>query len=164
MTSLHNALKSEIAPIAREEHDDELLALRRVTAAHRAEIAALKRDLLAIRSLVQLNERAIKKVVPASQSTPEVHPPKSVAFNAQALADKRAKLGLSQSDLAKLLEATSLSVYKWESGKVQPRAAQLSRIAAIQKIGKSEAVARLAKYACRDNYKVPEPEKWPKGW
>jgi hypothetical protein len=45
MTSLHNALKSEIARIARKEHEDELLALRKVTAAHRAEIAALKRNL-----------------------------------------------------------------------------------------------------------------------
>ena len=38
----------------------------------------------------------------------------------------------------------TLSIYKWEAGKVYPRAAQLERIAAIRKLGKREAVVRLA--------------------
>ena len=46
--------------------------------------------------------------------------------------------------MAQLLEASALSVYKWESGKVQPRAAQLERILALRKLGKREAAARLA--------------------
>jgi DNA-binding transcriptional regulator YiaG len=45
----------------------------------------------------------------------------------------------------KFLEESLLSVYKWESGKVQPRAAQLAKIAAIQKIGKREAASRLVR-------------------
>lgn len=120
------------------------MALRKATASHRSEIAALKRDLKSLRSLVKANERTMKRVVPAPQPKPELTSVKHLSFDAQALAEKRAKLGLSQSDMAKLLEASSLSVYKWESGKVQPRAAQLARIAAIQRIGKREAAARLA--------------------
>ena len=42
----------------------------------------------------------------------------------------------------KFLEASSLSVYKWESEKVHSRAAQLAKIAAMQKIGKREAASR----------------------
>ena len=45
----------------------------------------------------------------------------------------------------KFLEASLLTVYKWQSGKVQPRAAQLAKIAAIHKIGKREAASRLVR-------------------
>ena len=144
MTSLNIALKSEIARVSRKELKEELMALRKATASHRSEIAALKRDLKSLRSLVKANERTMNKVVPAPQPRPEVNSVQRPSFDAQALAEKRAKLGLSQSEMARLLEASSLSVYKWESGKVQPRAAQLARIAAIQRIGKREAAARLA--------------------
>ena len=144
MTSLNIALKSEIARVSRKEMKEELLALRKATASNRAEIAALKRDLRALRSLVKANERTMNKLVPAPQPKPAVNSVKRHSFDFQSLAEKRAKLGLSQSEMAKLLEASPLSVYKWESGKVQPLAAPLARIAAIQKIGKREAVARLA--------------------
>ena len=45
--------------------------------------------------------------------------------------------------MAQLLGASALSVYKWESGKAHPRAAQLERIASIRQLGKREALARL---------------------
>ena len=145
MTSLNIALKSEIARVARKELKEELTALRRTTASHRAEIAALKRDLKSLRSLVKLNERSIRKVMPAQQPKSKANSARPQSFNAKAFAAKRAKLGLSQSEMAQLLEASALSVYKWESGKVQPRAAQLGRILAIREIGRREATARLAR-------------------
>ena len=45
--------------------------------------------------------------------------------------------------MAALLEASTLSVARWESGKAMPRAAQLERIKAVLKMGKREAKARL---------------------
>ena len=53
-------------------------------------------------------------------------------------------LWMTQAQMARLIGASALSVYKWESGKVQPRAAQLERILALRKLGKREAAARLA--------------------
>lgn len=144
MSSLNIALKSEIARVSRKELKEELQALRKASTAHRAEIAALKRDLKSLRSLVKSNQRSIEKVVPTPPPKDDVNLTGGRLFNANAFAAKRAKLGLSQSDMAKLVEASSLSVSKWESGKVQPRAAQLARILAVQKIGKREAAARLA--------------------
>jgi len=41
------------------------------------------------------------------------------------------------------LGASSLSVYKWETGHVHPRAAQLERIAEVLKLGKRKAQALL---------------------
>ena len=46
--------------------------------------------------------------------------------------------------MAALIGASSLSVYKWETGKVTPRAAQLERLQAVLKMGVREARAQLA--------------------
>ena len=144
MNSLTNALKSEIARVARKELKDELLSLRKATTSHRSEIAALKRELKTLRSQLKANEKVVKAVVPAPQDEPSNKPGRKVRFSAEAFSAQRAKLGISQAQMAQLLGASALSVYKWESGKVQPRAAQLERILSIRKLGKREAAARLA--------------------
>ncbi len=144
MNSLTNALKSEIARVARKELKDELLALRKAAASHRAEIAALKRDIKALRADLKANAKVVKAVMPA-RAVPETTTGESkLRFSAERFAAQRAKLGLSQAQMAQLLGVSGLSVYKWESGKVRPRAAQLERIAAIRKLGKREAAAKLA--------------------
>ena len=61
----------------------------------------------------------------------------------QPLLAKREQLGITQQAMAALLEASALSVSRWEAGKVAPRAAQLERIQVVLKMGKREARARL---------------------
>ena len=142
-TSLTNVLKAEIARVARKELKDELLSLRKATTAHRSEIAALKREIKTLRSQLKANAKFVKAVPPAKPAETD-KPGRKVRFSAQGFAAQRAKLGISQAQMAQLLGASTLSVYKWESGKVQPRSAQLERIAAIRKLGKREAAAQLA--------------------
>lgn len=64
-------------------------------------------------------------------------------FKAEALATKREQLCLSQQAMAALLEASTLSVARWEGGKTMPRAKQLERIQVVLKMGKREALAKL---------------------
>jgi transcriptional regulator with XRE-family HTH domain len=45
--------------------------------------------------------------------------------------------------VAKLLGVSTLSVYKWESGKTRPRAKQIEAIATLRRMGKREAAQRL---------------------
>jgi DNA-binding transcriptional regulator YiaG len=143
MNSLTSALKAEIARVARKELKDELLALRKATTGHRSEIASLKRELKTLRSQLKANTRVVKAVMPA-QVAQEPAAGRKIRFSAESFAAQRARLGLSQAQMAQLLGVSGLSVYKWESGKVQPRAAQLERIAATRGLGKREAAARLA--------------------
>lgn len=145
MNTFTNALRSEIARVARKEQKDELTALRKATSANRSEIAALKRELKTLRSQLTANERAIKLVAPSAMPKPEIKRVPKLGFSAKALAAQRAKIGLTQAQMARLLGASALSVYKWESGKVHPRAAQLERIFAIRRLGKREAATLLAK-------------------
>lgn len=146
MNSFSNALKSEIARVARKELKDEMLALKKAASSHRSEIAALKREVKALASLVKLAQRTVKAAAPkVEEKAVDAGQPRRIRFSAEAFAAQRAKLGISQAQMAELVGASALSVYKWESGKVQPRAAQLARIAAMRKLGKREVAARLAK-------------------
>ncbi len=148
MSTFANTLKSEIARVARKELKGEIAALRKVLTAHRSEIAVLKRELAAL----QQTTRKMQKTV-STKSTPqdsvESDPPterrgRKAKFGAQKLAAHRAKLGLTQAQLAQLIGVSTLSVYKWEAGKVTPRAAQQAQIAAVLKLGKRAAKAQLA--------------------
>ena len=56
---------------------------------------------------------------------------------------RRTELGLTQVQMARVIGASALSVYKWESGKARPRAAQQEQIASALQLGKRAAWARL---------------------
>lgn len=64
------------------------------------------------------------------------------AFNHEAFADFRKGLGITQLEMGRLVWASQLSVWKWETGKVQPRAGALMRIQAAMKLGKRAALAK----------------------
>ena len=146
MNTFSNAFRAEVVRMARKELKPELQGMRKALAHHRSEIAALKREVKALASLLKTSKRKVKTVeVPQDVGkAAEVKQPRSGNFGPQALLEKRTALGLTQKEMATLLGASSLSIYKWESGQVQPRAAQLVRIAEVLRMGKREARAKLA--------------------
>ena len=147
MNTFSNAFRAEVVRMARKELKPELQGMRKAITSHRSEIAALKRELKALTSQLKTTQRQVKiadtpKVkTGAEESTPKKT--RQIQFNAQAFAEKRAAFGITQKEMAQLLGASSLSVYKWESGQVHPRAAQLERIAEVLKLGKRKALAML---------------------
>lgn len=148
MSTIANALKSEIARVARKELKDEIAALRKLTTTHRSEIAALKRDIKALHGAVKSIQKNVNRPPVAPKGPQEDIPVakrrgQAAAFSAEGLAAYRAQLGLSQAQMARVIGASALSVYKWESGKVTPRAAQQEQILAALKLGKRAIKAKL---------------------
>ncbi|MFZ4288151.1 helix-turn-helix domain-containing protein [Variovorax sp. HJSM1_2] len=147
MTNFTSAFRSEILRVARKELKTELATLRKTVSTQRSDIAALKRDVKNLTSQVKSLQKSVGRRVPAEkpESEVEVLPRggRQFKFDAAALLAKRKQLGISQQAVATLVQASALSVYKWESGKVQPRAAQLVRIQALLKMGKRSALAQL---------------------
>lgn len=134
--------------MARKEIKADVGGLRKTVSAQRSEIAALKRDIKALTSQLKVVLKAVarqdgvgKAAAPNDTDAP-ARRGRRFTFDAQALAAKREQLGISQQAMAALLEASTLSVSRWESGKVTPRTAQLERIQAVLKIGKREAKAK----------------------
>lgn len=94
---------------------------------------------------MQMIERQLVKMRkhgPAAAQAQKDESP-SIRFRPEGLKKHRQRLGMSAADLAKILGCSSLSVYKWESGKTRPRPKQLAAIAELRKMGKKDAAKRL---------------------
>ena len=148
MTAFSDAFRAEVLRMARKEIKGQLGNLRKTATAQRAEIAALKRDVKDLVSQVKgLHKAAVRQAAPGKAQAQDAEAParrgRRFQFKAEALAAKREQLGLSQQAMAVLLEASTLSVARWEGGKAMPRAAQLERIRVVLKMGKREALSKL---------------------
>lgn len=137
--NLASALKSEITRLARKEQKTESIALRKAVALHRGDIASLKRRIADLERLVKQLSKSAKASRPES-AEPEG---RKARFSAKGLATHRQKLGLSAEQYGSLVGVSGQSIYKWESEKATPRAAQLAKLVSIRGLGKREAAARV---------------------
>lgn len=140
MPNLAQTLKQEISRIARKEVREDIAALRKAVTAHRSEIASLKRTAKELGTQLRLAQKAVKRAAPAVvEQKATGRPGRKRSFNAERLKAKRLALGMSQAQMARLLGISSLSLWKWESGQVTPRASMLERYFAAMSMGKREA-------------------------
>jgi DNA-binding XRE family transcriptional regulator len=140
MPNIAAVLKNEISRVARKEVRSETLALKKVAATYRSEIAALKRRTQALEQQLRRLERKRAEPAPAAQND---EPPGPARFSAKGLASQRRRLGLSAADCALLLGTSAQSIYNWEEGKVRPRTKHLTAIAALKTLGKTVAATHL---------------------
>lgn len=144
MPNIAIALRDEMSRVAKKATKSELQILKKANAAHRHDIARLKRDVADLQKVVH---RLAKGTVARPHKAPENGIERNLRFSATRFAAQRQKLGLSAADFGRLLGVSPLSVYKWEKGEVRPRRAQLEAIAAARGLGKREVAARLEKLA-----------------
>jgi DNA-binding XRE family transcriptional regulator len=142
MPNIASVLKEEIARVARKEVRSDTQALKKSSASHRSDIAALKRRIAGLEQMVKrLGKQAGGKTAAAVEAGA---PAGSFRFSASGLMAQRKRLGLSAAEAGKLLGVSDQSVYKWENGKTRPRASQFASIAALRGMSKKQAAARLA--------------------
>ena len=139
MPNLSTILKGEVTRLARKEIKVAIDPIRKANAAHRKEIAQLKRLVVSLRRDLKAASKPVKARAEADQASSG-----SIRFSAKGLKSLRAKLGLSASEFGLLVGASGQSIYKWETGKAVPRATQQASLAAVRGIGKREATRRLA--------------------
>lgn len=141
MADIASAFKAEINRLAGKVVRQHVGPLRKLTAAHRREIAALKRHNVALeRQVAELRRAETKRAKPE----PAVETATRKRFGRKGLVTHRKKLGLSADHYGKLVGATGVSVYAWEAGKTTPSAHALQALAAVRGVGKREALQRLA--------------------
>lgn len=141
MPNLATAFKDEVTRLARKEIRNEVAGLKKASAQHRSQLAALRKQ-------VDLLERSLKKVArtPVRNASALADPPAEDAplrFRAEGLASHRKRLGLTRAAFGTLLGVTDQTVYKWETGQSRPRREQLQAISTVRKMGRLEARARL---------------------
>jgi DNA-binding transcriptional regulator YiaG len=140
MSNIASVLKSEISRVAKREIRAELQSLKKSSARHRFDIAALKRNIdsleLQMRNATKQRGAAFRPSVDAGEEPPR-------RFSAKRLASHRAKLGLSAENYGRLCGVSGQTIYHWEQEKSRPQAAQLQALAQIRTIGIREVLARL---------------------
>jgi DNA-binding transcriptional regulator YiaG len=141
MPNIASVLKEEIARVARKEVRADTQPLKKSSASHRSDIAALKRRIAALEQMVKRLGRAAGKKLPQAEVG---MPAGTFRFSAGGLLAQRKRLGLSAAEAGKLLGVSDQSVYKWENGKTRPRASQFALIAALRNMSKKDAAAQLA--------------------
>lgn len=152
MTTFADSLKKEIARVARKELREEIAALRKTSVGQRSEVAALRKQLKAVQTQVnRLSKCKVEKVLNAPRAEQEPSagktrgkPGRKVVFTAERLKAQRARLGFTQEQMAKLLDVSSLSIWKWESGGASPRASRVPQILERLALGKREAESQIA--------------------
>ncbi|MFW7348348.1 MAG: helix-turn-helix domain-containing protein [Pigmentiphaga sp.] len=159
MTAFSESFRLEVARIARKESKGELTTLRKTATGQRGEIAALKRDVKELTGQVRSLTKALQKAVVVAERSPvpqqqehslagEQEPGKrkgrAFVFSHEVLIAKRQAFHMTQKEMAQLLGVSPLSVYKWESGQVTPRQAQLVRVREVLKMGVREARRQIA--------------------
>lgn len=141
MPNIAAVLKEEIARVARKELRNETEKLKKLSAQHRSDIAALKRLVAALEKKVSRLEKQAAKGAGTQEAAPPA--PTKVRFSAKSLLAHRQRLGLSAPGLSTLIGVSPQSIYNWESGTTRPRQEQVIAIAELRTLNKNQAHARL---------------------
>jgi len=140
LPNIASVLKEEVARLVRRQLRSETESLKKASSRYRSEIAALKRRIDILEKQVSRLERMVpKKAAPAVDEQSET----KLRFKPQGVRAQRTRLGLSAAAMGTLVGVSAQTIYNWESGASRPRAEQLAAIAAVRKMGKREAKARL---------------------
>jgi DNA-binding transcriptional regulator YiaG len=142
MPNIASVLKDEISRLARKELRSDTDSLKKAVSHYRSEIAALKRRI----ETLERQQKRVAKAIPTNTPIDDQEDT-NLRFRAAGFAQHRKRLGLSAREMGMLLDASSLSVYKWEKGESKPRAKHLQAIAEVRKMGKREATKRLEELA-----------------
>jgi len=140
MSNFAAQLKTEISRIAKRESRQESASLKKAASQARSDIAALKRRIGELETLV----KRLAKTAPSPAAASSADTQKNLRFRAAGFSALRKRLDLSAAQMAQLLGVSAQSVYHWEAGKSRPRASQLGQIANLRNLGKKQVQARLS--------------------
>ncbi len=135
MANIATVLKEEISRLSRKEIRSNTEHLKKSSAKHRSEIAALKRQV----SVLERQVAHLVKVI--AKQEPEVEdaaPKRKSQFSSERFKALRHKLGISAQDAGTLLGVSPQTVYNWETGKTRPRDTQLEQVVALTRMGKRQ--------------------------
>jgi DNA-binding transcriptional regulator YiaG len=144
MPNIGAVLKQEIQRLAARVSRSMGESTRRTVTAQRKQIAALRAQIAVLNKQVaslQKGAKAATKVTAAPARPAEAVRP----MRASAIRALRTRLGITASQLGKLVGVTDQSIYNWEHEKAKPKAAQAAVLAELKGLGKRQVHERLQK-------------------
>jgi DNA-binding transcriptional regulator YiaG len=140
MSNIAIALKDEISRLARKEIKNQTKALRKNATQHRKAVAEMKRRISNLEQKVAILKKQVGSKILSDVSKEDAE---GVRFSARGLRSQRKRLGLSAAAYGKIVGVTGKAVYLWENEETRPRKQQRAALAALRRMGKREAQARV---------------------
>lgn len=141
--SAYEALKTEIRRLARKEAKamvdathNSAVATKKQVAGLKAEVAELKREVASLKRLASGLAKDQAKAA-AGKTTQE-------RITGKGIVSLRARLGISQGDLATLCGVSGAGVSHWEAGRAKPSEKMVKLLVELRKLGKKDVAKRLA--------------------
>ena len=145
MGKIEDTLKGEIARLARKE-------TRAAVGAATTEIRRLKMRVSELNQTVDLLSRTVKLNTRLLQAqSPQLTVSKEEAKRSRLspglIKKLRKRLGISQAELASLVDVSAVAIQFWESGRTQPNEENRQAVLALRKHGRRDVQALLAEKA-----------------
>jgi DNA-binding transcriptional regulator YiaG len=144
MPNVEKALKAEISRISRKEIKSAIGHIGRSHTNVRKTVADLKKR---VASLEKENKRLVAEARKGKKDFPKKPPEEQemTRFTSKGIRSLRSRLRLTQADFAKLVGATTHSVYLWEKkeGALKLRDKTRAALLSIGGLGAGEARAKL---------------------
>jgi DNA-binding transcriptional regulator YiaG len=147
MGKMESIIKSEIQRLAKKE-------IQKTSAPLAQDIRLLKNRVSQLRKIVLLLERSSvnqQKVSGMREKTLEASPEevKASRISPSLIRGLRKQLGISQKELAILVEVSVGTVHQWEAGKFRPKDEKKKVLVALRKRGRREVRRLLEEKAAR---------------
>jgi DNA-binding transcriptional regulator YiaG len=140
MPNVGAILKEEITRLSRKELRRQIAGMKKASALYRRHIAALRQEIGSVeREVSALRTRLTERASQAATATAA----RPTRFVAKGLRSHRARLGLSAKAYGRLAGVSAQTIYSWERQTSTPRPGQRASLAAVRRLGKREAHARL---------------------
>ena len=120
--------------------------MRKPIVSLRHDVADLKRQVAELKRLVRDVQKNVGAAAKVPASGVETDKPVRIRPTGPMVRKLRQKLGLTQTEMSKLLDVSSLTVSKWETtdGRIMMRNRTLTTFAKVRALGKREAKKMLA--------------------
>jgi DNA-binding transcriptional regulator YiaG len=150
MPNIGLVLRQEISRLARKEIKGAIAPFRKDNAGLKRTVADLKRRIV----VLERDNKRLQKIASAQAAVDAEVKPEAVErarISAQTIRTLRNKLGLTQVELAKLLDVSGQTIYQWESkdGPLTLRSVPKAAIIAARGLGARDARARLEEIDAR---------------
>lgn len=147
MPTLQEVFRTATQRMARRE-------IRNVVRPMRQELRALRRKLAGLPKAVRDLSRNVSDLVRErdarrAQLQPGEEEVRAARFSPRLIKKLRARLKLTQGQVAKLVQVSVAAVRAWEGGRSRPQGARRSALVALRKLGRREVARLLAAKAGR---------------
>ena len=140
MGKMESILKSEISRLARREIRPLVNPMRRQLRSLLREVVVLRRQTSRmVRTTSRLEQAQMEHVGELSVPEPELQ---RARMSPGLIKKLRGKLGITQGQLAALIDASAAAVQSWEQGIARPGGTNKASIVALRKLGRRD-VAKL---------------------